>query len=123
MVKTNLKQETGLTHHSGLFVQVDAHGSNPVGDERYEEDEDLDERHPVGEVGPVIAGISSEFPFPVRLGRSPGRSPPSRGQPSDDSHSVFSAVRVVEGRVEEPIPDPRRADVRTHPRHVGFGPR
>jgi hypothetical protein len=33
---------------------------------------------------------------------------------------VFPAVRVVEGRVQQPVPDPGSSDVRTHPRHVRF---
>ena len=32
---------------------------------RYEEDKHLDDGDPVGEVGPVVAGVSAQFPFPV----------------------------------------------------------
>lgn len=89
-----------LSYHSRLFVKVDPHRPDAVGDQRYEEDEDLDERHPVGEVGPVIPRIPTEFSFPVRLWGSAGGSASGRGESSDNSHPVFPPIRVIECGVQ-----------------------
>jgi len=45
---------------------------------------------------------------------------PGRRQPSDEPHPVFPAVGVVEGGVEQAVPDPGSADVGTHPWQVGL---
>ncbi len=37
---------------------------------------------------------------------------------AEGAHAVLAAVAVVEGGVQQPVPDPRGADVRGHPREV-----
>ena len=37
-----------------------------------------------------------------------------RDESTEDAHPVFTAVRVVEGRVEQSIPDAGSSDVRAH---------
>ena len=59
-------------YHSCLFVQVDSDWSNAIGQHRYEKNENLDDGDPVGEVGPVIAGVAPQLPFPVGLGGAAG---------------------------------------------------
>ena len=63
-----------VSYHSCFFVQVNSDWSDTVGQHRYEEDKHLDDGDPVGEVGPVVAGVSAQFPFPVRLRRTAGHS-------------------------------------------------
>ena len=57
----------------------------------------------------------------------PGESPPpaarsDEGEASAPAHAVLAAVAVVEGGVEQLVPDAGGAHVRGHARHVGVGP-
>ena len=80
----------------------------------------MDTRHPVGKVGPVVAGVATQLPFPVRFRGPAGRSPACCRQPPDEPHPVFPAVGVVESGVEQPVPDSGSADVGTHPGKIGL---
>ena len=46
------------SYHSCFFVQVDSDWSNAIGQHRYEKNENLDDGDPVGEVGPMVAGVA-----------------------------------------------------------------
>ena len=69
-----------MTYHSCFFVEVDSDWSDAVGERGYEQDQDLDECDPVGEVWSVIASVPAQLPFPVRLGGSPGHPTLTAGQ-------------------------------------------
>ena len=69
-----------MTYHSRFFVEVDSDWSDAVGECGYEQDQDLNECDPVGEVGSVVASVPAQLPFPVRLGGSPGHPTLTAGQ-------------------------------------------
>ena len=75
-------------YHSCLFVQVDSDWSNAIGQHRYEKNKDLDDGDPVGEVGPVVAGVAPELSLPGTLRHPPRQSLFSHNFPQK-SHSMF----------------------------------
>lgn len=95
-----------MSYHAVLLVEVDAERADAVDDHGDEHDEDLDHGDPVGEVGPVVVGVAAEFPLPVRLGGVAGDDPPPAAEDAaHHAHAVLAPVRVVEGRVQEAVPD------------------
>ena len=77
-----------FTHHVGPLVEIHPNGSESVEQQWYEEGEHLDEGDPVGEVGPVVAGVAPELSLPGTLRHPPRQSLFSHNFPQK-SHSMF----------------------------------
>ena len=107
------------THHSRLFIEIHANGPHSIDDHRYEQHKDLHRSNPISEIGPMIAGVPAQLPLPVGLRRSARGTPPRGEDTPHHAHSVFPAIRVIEGGVKKAVPYPGGSDIRTHSR-MGF---
>ena len=108
-----------VSYHAGFFVEIDADGPDAVERHGHQHDQYLHRSDPVCEVRSMISGVAAQLPLPVGLWRvsSGSLSGPGRGHPAHDAHAVLPPVRVVEGRVQQPVPNAGSADVRTHSGH------
>ena len=79
------------SYHSCFFVQVNSDWSDTVGQHRYEEDKYLDDGDPVGEVGPVVSRVASQFPLAGALRHPASQSLFSHHLPQK-AHSVFPST-------------------------------
>ena len=70
----------------------------------------------------MVVAVAPELPFPVGLWRPPPGFPATEDA-ADDAHAVLPAVAVVEGGVEQAVPDAGGPDVTAHPGMVLIGTR